>query len=182
MAYTPYVDPELIKSRLRGILSFGESNGGFNSFEEDAGGVRINDTELNLFQAQSEQKVIRKLSALYQIPLTSSLNTGTTLVDFEDNTNYVLQGLFTCATCIFVIAFTFPQQAIKARMLKDYLEKEYDDLLGLIEKVDKANGRVYPAFEDLVYSKEYLTRQENPIMSTVSTDNESSQLWDSNCL
>jgi hypothetical protein len=182
MSYVPYVDPNLIKSRLKGILNFNESNGGFNSFEEDAGGVFVTSEELNLFQAQAEQKVVRKLSSLYKIPLISSVNTGLTLADFEDNTNYVLQGLFTCATCTYIIAFTFPQQAIKARMLKDYLEREYGDLLGLIEKVDQASGRVYPAFEDLEYSKEYLTRQQNPIISTINADNEMSRLWSKNCL
>lgn len=178
MAYVPFVPQSSIKLRLKSILNFdGVGSGGFNSFEPNAGGDSISDEELLQYQAQAEQLVVRKLGSLYKIPLTSSVNSGITLDDFEDNTRYVLEGLFITRTCKMVLEYNFPQQAVKARMLKDYLTSEYTELLGLIEKVDKASGRVYPAFEDLVWSEIYLTRQETPVITATPVNNEASNLF-----
>jgi len=171
MSYSPYVSSSKIIERLQNLVTISGDSGAFNSFQEQSGGAKISTSLLLEFQAEAEQMVCKKLETLYKMPLTSSVTGGITLDDFVDGTKYVLQGLFISATCIRILDFVFPQQAIKSKMLKDVLEKRYEDLLGLVEKTDQTDGRVYPAFEDLVPSKMYMRRDDNIVTQYSPPDN-----------
>lgn len=161
--YTTYVDPEIIKKRLEGILNFG--GGGNNSFTDKSGGVVIKDDELNQYQQEAESLCLRYLKTQYKIPLENKITGGTTLADFSDATAGLLRKFFVLSTMITIIETTSILQGARRNIELTGQRKLFDEILQMIMGKDQSFGIIIPAFEDLVQSHYYLTRQENPIPS-----------------
>jgi hypothetical protein len=170
MAYTTFDD---IKLALKSIINFDE--GGGTRYGANSGSFVMTENDVVSYINEAEAFVLRKLSTLYAIPLTSSVNSGTTLDDFDDMTKYNLKSLFIDATCVRIVSYAFAQQgnSIQLRNYLHELKSRFDDNMLLSLEKDISGGIVYPAFQDLELSAKYLTREQNPI-PTISTGSMSS--------
>ena len=170
MSYITFDD---IKIALKSIINFDE--GGGTRYGAESGGFVMDSSTVMSYINEAEAFVLRKLSTLYAIPLTSSVNEGTTLDDFEDMTKYNLKSLFIDATCVRIVSYVFAQQgnSIHLRNYIHELKERLEENIALSLEKDISGGIIYPSFQDLELSSKYLTREQNPI-PTISTGSMSS--------
>jgi hypothetical protein len=157
-----------IEQALEGIVNFGST--GTTRYGSTSGGIELSPDRVLEYINQGEAYVLRKLFTLYSIPLTSSINGGTTLDDFTDMTKYNLKALFIDSTCVRIVTYLFAQQG-NTIQLRNYLvdlKARLEENLEISLQKDISGGIVYPAYPDLVLSGKYLTRDQNPVLS-VST-------------
>lgn len=160
------IAPALVIQELEGIINFadGDSNTRFGG--NSSGAVfTLDRVQKNIDRAESI--VLQHLSQQYCIPLTSSVNGGTTLDDFIQSTRGSIESLILDNSCIRIISYGFAQQG-NAREVKNILtvmRERYQENLKLSLVKDGSGGFKYPAFEDVVLSDNYISRQDNIIPS-----------------
>jgi len=161
----PYVALSLVKERLEGFVN--TENSGQPRFGTEDKGIELTDSQIIEFQNQAEAEALRSLSKLYKIPLESANNGGKSLSNFEDMTRYSLQSLFLDGTVIRIMSYIFGQSGsnVVIRNFMENLRKQYNDNIEKSLKYDSSDGTIIPAYPDLVLSKLYIPRQNNPIPS-----------------
>ena len=166
------IEPSLVIEELEGIINFGDK-GDSNRFGGSSGGKTFSADRVQSNIDRAESIVLQHLSQQYIIPLTSSINGGTTLDDFEVTTKGSIESMILDASCIRIISYGFAQQG-NTRDIRGYLsslkDRLKDNMQMSLEK-DGSGGFKYPAFEDLELSDNYLSRQENIIPSVTTGSN-----------
>lgn len=163
MYYTPYVSPDIIKSRIYGLVNTGGTS---NSFSSTSGGIGITDDEINLYQMQGESVAQSYLSTVYKIPIVSIAG-GTTLDSFNPITAGNLLTLFINATLIQILDSTFLLGAARKDMELSSIKKRMLEIVNFIMGKDSSGGIIIPSWVDLQLSGAYLTRQQNQVPTTV---------------
>ena len=169
-----YIQPNDIASRLKGIVNIqptSEESSQKVGYDSYSGGVSISLDEVNSYILQSQSYVWRKLSTLYKIPLTN-LSGSTNIEEFSQMTRDNIKRLVLDHTCISIVSYAFAQQA--SISLRNYLEsitERFEENMSLVLINNEVGGRMYPAFDDLVLSDMYLTRQQSLSIDVVPCAN-----------
>ena len=160
------IAPILVIEELEGIINF-EEGGADTRFGGNSGGAVFSLDRVQKNIDRAESIVLQHLSQQYLIPLTSSINGGSTLDDFIQSTRGAIESLILDNSCIRIMSYGFAQQG-NAREVKNILtviRERYQDNLKLSLVKDGSGGFKYPAFEDIVLSDNYISRQDNIIPS-----------------